>query len=133
MQLTIYPRNNSDLLLQSDGSWERNWLPSSKSKMGRDSGVSRVTDGQRQKYFFTALQVNCCTLDLKHMVSDHQILIWSFTFHLPPLLKFSSLYSHPSRCKYSSFLFCLPLLWLSQSLKIQDRNHSVTLHPVLWR
>lgn len=62
MQLSVGPRKNLDLLLQRDGSWERNWLPSRKSKMVRDSSQSRVTDGQRQKYFLP-----CFACQLLHL------------------------------------------------------------------
>lgn len=118
MRLSIEPRKKSDLLLQFDGSWERNWLPSSKSKMGRGSSLSSVADGHRQKYFI-ALQINCCTLGLKPTHGE-----WPSDTDLEPDLSSPStswvlLYFHPSHCKYSSFLFCLPLLWLSQGLKTQ--------------
>jgi len=51
MWLSIDPRSNSDLLLPFDGSRERNWLSNSKSKMGKDTCLSNVTDVHRQKHF----------------------------------------------------------------------------------
>lgn len=133
MRLSIDPRNNSDLLLQFDGSWERNWLPSSKSKIGRGSSLSSVTDGHRQKYF-TALQVNCCTLGLKPTYGE-----WPSDTDLE--LDFSSPYTS---CVFLSlfsskplqiFIFSLlPPFALAQpgSEASRQESFSVTLHSVLW-
>lgn len=133
--LSADPRNNSDVLLLFDGSWERNWLHSSRNWL-QPIGLQRwketvalavclMTTGINT--FLTVLQVKCCTLDLKQTYGG-----WPWDAALEPrlsspLFKFSPLCSHPSHCKYSSLLFLLPLLWLNESLKIQDNQRNATL------
>lgn len=70
MWLSIDPRNNSNLLLPFDGSWERNWLHSSKSKMEETVAWAMWLMATDRNTFLTVLQVNCCTLDLRQTYGD---------------------------------------------------------------